>query len=134
MESWNAGNSGAAHQPLHASLQSALQSALEERGLPRSGRKPVLAQRLSEALAEERAFAASEAQAEARAELERQCREAALIATSRHETCSHMFCCVWRDSCCAGIRGLHPDAQHGAALGRVCLLSTARQGSICMGN
>jgi hypothetical protein len=71
--------------------QAVLQEGLEERGLPKSGTKPVLARRLADALAEERALAASEEPSEARAELERQFREAAMLgaalARSRHGSC-----------------------------------------------
>ena len=58
--------------PAHA--QSELQRELQERGLPKSGTKAVLAERLSGALQEERQLLLSE-QGEAREELQRQYRE-----------------------------------------------------------
>ncbi len=64
-------------------LQKELQQALVERGLPKTGNKTDLAQRLFAALEDERSVLLTE-QMEASAELQRQYQEAAASSGFRH--------------------------------------------------
>lgn len=71
--------------PVAVWLQRELQQALVERGLPKTGNKTDLAQRLFSALEDERSVLLAE-QMEASAELQRQYQEAAASSGFRHAT------------------------------------------------
>ena len=82
--------------------QAELQRGLEERGLAKTGTKPVLAQRLAAALAEERSALLS-GQVEARDELQRQYEEAAAKTGYRHgPAASHVFAFLRIQGTCMG--------------------------------
>lgn len=69
-------------------MQKELQEKLAQRGLPKSGNKAELAQRLHAALAEEQEMVLQD-QMEARDELQRQFQESMMSSTSRCAQCKH---------------------------------------------
>ncbi len=69
-------------------MQKELQEKLAQRGLPKSGNKAELAQRLHAALAEEQEMVLQD-QMEARDELQRQFQESMMSSTSRCALCKH---------------------------------------------
>ena len=87
----------------HLAVQKELQEKLAQRGLPKSGNKAELAQRLHAALAEEQDMLLQD-QMEARDELQRQFQESIINPTGRCALCKHHIpaCIVYAshfDSC-----------------------------------